>query len=151
MSLQERTYFLSFSYGDGTMGLDSRVMCSVGISNMVFILKNARKICRKKNKRASPQGGSFLIQRQTREIFRKWLEHRETGACSFLKWRQKPLPSVVLNAWPLPLFQLLLQSRASETLPVSQWNPLRWNIDRIFRESPGAEVIRVELCRTMLG
>lgn len=22
------------------------------------------------------------------------------GACSFLKWRQKPLPSVVLNAWP---------------------------------------------------
>lgn len=74
-----------FPRGDRTIGLDSRVICLVGIPNMVFILKKVRKPSGKKNKRAFPQGGPFLIQRQTREVFssEKDLNRARLGAWSF--------------------------------------------------------------------
>lgn len=81
---------MSFPHGDGTIGLDIRVICLVGIPNMVFILKNVRKPPGKKNKREFPHGGSFLLHTQTREIelqFRSEdnLNRVRLGAWSFLK------------------------------------------------------------------
>lgn len=51
-SLQERTSFLSFPHGDGTIGLGSHVICLEGLPSVGFIRKNVKKPSGNKNKKA---------------------------------------------------------------------------------------------------
>ena len=48
--------FLVVLHGDGTIRLDSRVICLGGIPNMVFMLKKLRKPSGIKTKEHSPKG-----------------------------------------------------------------------------------------------
>lgn len=91
-----------------------------GIPNMVFILKNGRKPSGKKNKRAFPQGGPFLMHRQTREIFhlaQKRTEQSETGPGLFSSQDKSHCP-VVLGASPSSLVSTPVQPEGSEPPPL---------------------------------
>lgn len=120
-SLQERTSFLSFPHGDGTVELDSHVICLEGLPNVGFIRKNVKKPSGNKNKRALPEGDSLIPDSETNQgdpqfSSEKDLNRVTLGAWSILKQGQKPLPESCEGPFPL-LISAPMPPKCSKHLP----------------------------------